>query len=358
MKINVRQLCLILCVFLPIGKLFMMPAFISEGANSDLIISALMSYVLSFSVVILLLWLATKTDETFFSHVEGAFGKVTARIFCVIYALFFVFAAIVPLLENKLFTQSAFFDREQPYIAFAPIFLVIGYISTKRTEVIGRSADLCAPLFFFGFLAVMAMSLGAADFERLLPSGLNEFSKTAYSALKSQIWFLDGAIMLYFVGRIDGSKKGLVWKGALSYAVGMILVLAFLAVFYSIFGSIAPRQYQAIGKISKYFSAIFEIGRADYIFIYILTLVQIFALCVPLIISTECICEAFSIKNRVAVAAVLSGLLLIFLWVLDVKVKALNVLLAFDSFYIYFLFTSLLPLLSPIVWRINEKRRT
>lgn len=295
-EIKPRQLCFLAAAILPVGKLLMLPSYLAKEAGSDLLISAAISFLIQGIIIYLLLLLSEKTDKSFFGLLENTLGKITAKIIYFLLALFFIFFSLLPSLENKAYVRSAFYDSFPSIIVFLPFFLFSAFACTKNMTAIGRSADIAMPLFAVSLFGILFMSLASSSFSSLLPFIENHISRSLKGSLYTLNWFSDAAYILMFLGHFKGSRKTSV-KVICSYAAGAVAVMFFIAVFFGIFQSIAPKQFFAITKIPIYYQGISTIGRIDYIFTYIMAIVFLFYNVLPLQMATECLTEIFGEKE-------------------------------------------------------------
>ena len=97
------------------------------------------------------------------------------------------------------------------------------------------------------------------------------------------------------------------------YGAGALGSLFFLATFFSIFSSIAPREHYAFAKIAQYFPALEVVGRFDLLFVYMLTIVLFYFTAMPLQYTTNLFCHAIRSKRTALVSALLNGGLLLVL---------------------------------------------
>ena len=290
-KISARQLFFFLACVAPVGKIILMPSALVQAANNDLLFPAAANFLLQAGVIFLVM-LLSRSNQTFYQLLANTFGKIAAKIISVALTLFLLYCALLPILEQKLFVQSIFYDTLPSLIAFAPFFIFSAYLCAKQLSSLGRVWDIIAPISIVGFFGIIVLAVGNADFGALMPVGAGGgkgfLSGTAYTML----WFYDSLLVLMLMGRFE-YKKGMAWKAAVFYLVGAAAVLFFLAVFYGIFSDIAIRQIFAFAKISRYFSAITVLGRIDYIFIYALGLVMAFYCAMPMQAAAECLSDAF-----------------------------------------------------------------
>ena len=358
-KISTRQLLFFLAAIAPVGKIILMPAHLVQYAKNDLLFPAAMNFLLQGAVIFLVLLLA-KNNKSFYELVAQKLGHIAAKIILCIFSLFFLFAAILPLLEQKLCVQNVFFDTPPTSITASCFYLFSAYLCAKPLSSFSRTWDILAPLAIVSFLGIMIFSFKTTDLGALAPAlqsgGKGIFQGFAYS----MSWFLDSAILLAFLGKID-YKKGLPWKGLLCYLAGAAAVLLFLAVFYGIFQDIALNQQFAFTKISRYFSGVESLGRIDYIFIFALSLVMAFYVALPLQASIDFIRQAFGSRNKRFLPEILSVLvnavMFALTYCLEYHYKALNDVVCVKLFWIFPVFCLLLPTLA-LLLKIRRRNET
>ena len=347
-KISTRQLLFFLAAIAPVGKIILLPANLVHYARNDLLFPAAMNFFLQACVVFLVLLLA-KSNKSFYQLIADKLGEVAAKIILSIFALFFFFAAILPLLEQKLCVHSVFFDTLPTNIVASCFYLFSAYICAKPLASFGRTWDILAPLSVAAFAGIFIFSLKATDLGALSPA-LQSGGKGIFEGfLYSMSWFLDSAILLALLGKID-YKKGLPWKGLLCYLAGAIAVLVFLAIFYGIFQETAVNQQYAFAKISRYFSGVESLGRIDYLFIFGLSLVMAFYVALPLQAGIDFIRQAFGSRERRFLPEILSvvvnAVMFALTYLLDYRYRSLNDIVCVKLFWIFPVFCLLLPALA------------
>lgn len=354
-KISLRQLCFFLACVAPVGKLILLPARLVQFTGNDLIFPALIHILLQAGVIFCVLLLA-KSGLSFGELLENTFGKVAGGILTLLYGLFLLYIALVPLLEQELFVQGTFYDTLPSVIAFAPFFLLSAYLCSKPLSSFGRVWDLLGPIAIVGFLGTFAFSAAEADYGALFPIGSAGLKEIARGTAYSFDWFFDSALLLPLLGKIE-YRKGMAWKGTLSYLGGGAVVLFFLGTFYSVFEGTAVNQLFAFADASKYFSAITVLGRVDFLFIYALALVMSFFLAMPLQGCVDCAVQVFGTKCHartlfsLGVNALFFALMIVFNFHFGEVLESLE-----KFFYIIPVFTLLLPVLCLLLRRKKRER--
>lgn len=363
-QLSTRQVCFIMFAYSAAGKLLMMPALLSYYSKNDLLFPALAIYLLQVAAVWAVSFACTKTDKTVFGVIEGMFGKAAAKVAAWLLFAFFIMASLLPMLEQKLFVQAIFYDTIPSLITFLPFFALSVYVAAKGLRNAGRVADVMFPLFCAALAAVVAMSVGESNMGWLLPVLKTPFPSLVTGARFAAYNFSDGAVMLMFMGRF-ACRRGDCTKITLSYALSAVAVLGFLALFYSIFSSLAPDQYFAISKIAIFFGALSLVGRVDLIAVYAIEACMLFALILYLQLAVTCACHALGKEQTVGrtvrpAAAVVSVTINAVLLALVVLFN--DSYLVVQEFYgrylwaVWLAFSVVLPLLALVLTAVKYKK--
>lgn len=349
-KLKLRQLYLFLAGMLPLGKLILYPSTLAGLAESDLLFSALLSFLVEGAVVWSILFLSSKTDKTFYELLENTFGEIVARIVYGVFALYFLFYAILPITEQSLLIRSAFFDTQISPFVILPFFFLSLYLCTKGYKMIGRSADLLAPLGLVCLIGILGFAFGSTELTNLLPVGKHA-ADIPKASLFTLNWFSDGALLLFLLGHYRYEKGG-VWKGMLCYAIGAVLVLLMLAAFYGIFSTIAIRQNGGFSRIGKYFPGLTTLGRVDYLLIYLVTLPMLFYVTLPLQICVECLEICFRWQKRIPLSVIVNLLAMALVFLSQYLPLRIETLVNEKLWFFFLLFSYLIPVLA---WTLRRK---
>lgn len=338
-KIKLRQICFLFAAIMPVTKTIIYPATLSYYAGNNLLLSSALNFLLMGAVLALVIFLSYRTDMTFFDLLQNTFGRVTARIIYGLFALFFAFSALLPLMEQKGFVAQVFYENIPSFIAFAPLFGVSFFACVKGFKTIGRAADIALPVFAVCFAVILLLALPEADFSALLPVGGDGVFRGSLYGLN---WYTECLYPLFFLGHFE-REKGAWWKAGLSFLCGAAATLGFLAIFYGIFADIAVQQQNAIAQISKYTTAFTSLGRIDLLFIFALALVLVFALCIRAQLSVHCACKALGGVNPLLPAAALNILLLVLIVFFKYSYLELQTFFTRSLWPVFIIFAYVLP---------------
>ena len=349
-----RQIAFVAAFLLPASKLLETPAILATHAAGDLLLPAILHFLLQAGVLFALLFVASRSEKTLFERLEETLGKWTI-VFYVVYAVYFIFAAILPLLDLEKFIYAAFFDTSPTVFSFTFFFVLSAFVCAKGIKALGRAADLCLFLFLIPFLALVAMSLTEADFTHLLPIFGTKFGDTMSAFTHTTPHFSDAILLLPLIGNLR-YKKGDTVKIMSGYGAGAMSTLFLLAVFFGIFSSIAPREHYAFSKIAQYFPALSVIGRIDLLFVYLLTIVLLFFTCIPLQYSVDLTCRMIGTKRRTLFSAILNLVLLGFVFYFNKYYNSFYSIFSGKLPLVFWLIADMVPLFLLFLPKINGKK--
>ncbi len=338
-----RQLCFFAAFFLPVSKLLETPSLLARYAKGDMLAPAIFQFIAQALVLSACMFALSRLKKPLLQELAERFGVWTARIFCFLYAAYFLFSSLMPLLDLEKFVYAAFYDTAPTAFTFAPFFLLSGFFCVKGVKALARSADLSLFLFLVPFLGLIVMSVGQTDLSAVLPIFGEPFKGTVKGALASAPHFADVALFLpFFCGY--RYQKGDGKKVVASYGLGAAFVLLFFAVFLGLYTSLAPREHYAFIKVAQYFPALDTVGRIDLIVSYFLTVVLLFYTCLPIFCTVEFFSAGLNTSKRVLPSLVLNVALLAFVFFFNQRYNA------FAAFYtraypVFWLFSVLIPLL-------------
>ena len=316
-----RQIAFAAAFLLPLGKFLETPSLLATYAKGDILLPALLRFLIETLVLLAVLYAATRSEKTLSERIETTLGKWSAIVY-VPFAAYYLFAVLLPILDLEKFAYAAFFDTAPTTFYFAIFFLFSAFFAAKGIKSIGRCADLCLFLFLLPFLALVVMSFPESDFSHLFPLFGTKFPRALLGIRVTSPHFSDVALLLPLIANCrfspqdtqknttDNRKGGKLI--ILGYAVGATLTLLFLGVFYAIFSTLAPREHYAFAKIAQYFPALEVIGRVDLLFIYLLTIVLFFYTCLPIHYATGCIAKIFRVERRTWISTFINIALFLF----------------------------------------------
>lgn len=337
-----RQVCFFAAFVLPVYKLLEAPSLLARFTKGDLLLPALLQYLVQTGVLIALLYAASRSDKPLIERMRERLGKWSLAVY-IAYGLYFLFAAILPLLDLEKFVYAVFFDTSPTVFSFAFFFLFAAFVCTKGFKALGRSADLSLFLFVFPFFALLLASLKEADVTNLLPIFEQKFQATVSAFNYTTPHFSDAVFLLPLIANMQ-YKKGDGKKILTGYGAGAIFTLLFLAVFYTVYSTIAPREHYAFAKIAQYFPAFTVVGRIDLIFVYMLCIVLFFYVATPLFYTVDATARLFKTERKTLFSAIVNVGAFFFVFFCNKYYNGFYAVISGKLFPVFWLFADILPL--------------
>lgn len=324
-QISAGQIAFVLLAVLTAGKFFYLPSLLYSATGRDGWISGAVLTVINW-LVLLIIWLLIKRsgEKSLGGLLSAAFGRVGAKVILLLLAAFLVLHLIMPVTEiyNYLNYVSG---QKSNWIAFIiPLFCLVWFAANKGLTAIARNCELFAPFVFVAAIAVFAFSLPSANAENILPFGAGGAGNIFSAALSHSGWFSDCAVFLLLIGKSGaGSAAGssgfrlrraksekMGRMGLLLSSVGVsALIIAFFALFTSVFGAAAGSQNFALSRVSEYGPSNF-LGHADRAAVTIWIFGSLLKILLFAWAAVECVSEAFPLSNKWARGGVTAGILL------------------------------------------------
>lgn len=348
-----RQIAFCAAFILPVGKFLETPSLLAGAAKDDVLIPAVLQFLTQSLVLLGVLYASSKSEKPLLTRLQKVLGKWSIVVYA-FFALFYLFVAILPLLDLEKFVYAAFFDTAPTTFSFAFFFFLLAFVCAKGLKSIGRCADLCLFLFLLPFLALIGMSFFEADLSRLLPFFGTSFKGSALGFLKGTPHFCDAILLLPLIANRK-YKEGDGVKIMSGYWAGCIMCLLFFAVFFGVFSSLAPREHYAFLKIAQYFPALDVVGRVDLLFVYFLSIVLLFYTCLPLIYVNELTCKMFHVKQKAFSSAILALISFIFVLFMNKYYNAFYAVVGGILVPVFLLVSYLLPLFCLLMPTKKEK---
>lgn len=354
MKINVRQICFIMIAYTAVTKLLLYPTALADYCGRDILIPALINFLIEGIIIWGVSYLCSRTDKTFYELLKSNIGKVGAKIVFGFFTAYFIFAAIVPVFEQKLYVHTIFYDTVPSIWVFLPFFIFTVYAGSRSFENTGRTADICLPVFAVVMAFIFFMSLSSVEWDNLLPMFQNPALTLFKGAAGTAFRFGEPCWLLMFMGHFE-YKKGDAAKITLLYTLGALIVLLFLAVFYGMYGPITSSRTFAISRTSIFFPAIESIGRVDLILLYALEMVMLFAVALNIQMAVYTLSKCTGYENKKVWSLAVNLVLLIILVVCDHQFHYIQEFFFRWAWIAFTVFAIAIPSLAWALRRKNER---
>lgn len=309
-QITVKQICALFACLLPLTKIVCAPSVISSLYEEKLWQPVAVWFILELLFIVYVFILdKMHGGKTYYAVLSDGYGEFFARAVYFVYAIYFALKSYLFIIEHKLLIETAFYEILPSSPVFYPLFIVAFYTSLKGLKTIGRAAEFCLPICWAGLITIFFLSVPSGDWDALFP--LFYGSKNGAIDLLSTIsWFGDSLYLLFFMGHFKREKRVFL-KTAISYAVPAVFTAAFFCCFYAVFTYVAPSQIIAIKETGIFSVTLQNVGRFDYLAIFLISLAGVLAVSFPIVTSVKLFERAFALEKATIPAIALNAALLV-----------------------------------------------
>ena len=306
--IKTRQVCFFYIAFMPVTKILFMPAYLAGKVDERLYLPLLLSFILDGLILFLLTIVNEKScGVTLYDAFSKKLGKWGAKAIYFLMAAYYFLKSLIPLFEHKLYIENTLYEMMPDRITFYLFFAVSTFLCLKGLKMVGRISDLAVLSTAIGLIIALSLSVGSADYANILPIMQKPSYNIVNATFSSSIWQLDSLLFLPMIGHVR-PEKAQKRKILLSYLGTSAVTVFFFITYYGVYGAISPSQDYAITAISVFSVIVTNIGRFDYVAVFLLLFSQVFAVSVPLFFATKCLERVFDAKSSYVLAAVVNAL--------------------------------------------------
>ncbi len=298
-KMSVRQICFTIIAFFTSTKMIFLAAVTSEYAGKSLWISALINFFADGIIIYIILLIGERfPNKTFFEIIRDSFGNFVAKTVYFILAVVLLFKSYVPIMEQRNFIEISLYETLPTILTFLPFFLFSAYFSYKGLKAVARCSDIMIWFIIIAVFGLIALTIPNTDFSELLPIFKGTPIKDILGgSIKSSLWYFDSIYFLFFIGNYKRERLSKT-KIMSAFFTSAAVIILYLVAIYAEFGVLTERQYFVPAKMGLFSVALLNIGRIDYIASIFLSIVNVFAIALPLLFSTYCLEQVFNFKNK------------------------------------------------------------
>ena len=343
------------------NKLLILPSLLFNMVGTDgimIVVSKLAIGVIAALIIVLSYKLCP--DATFKDLLESFMGKWGFKIFCVINLIFFITKTFLVLTEGQKFMNSTIYESFDTLLFAIPMFLIGGYVAFKGLRNVARTSEVFVRIILIGLIFTMAIALTVVDFSNLLPLGTHSSSQMQSADINVSMWFGNFLIVALCLGKTKYCKnfgRTMIITSVLSAA----LAIAFIGIYYSIFGPASGIHQFAISEITEFSPQIASLTKLDWFVVIIWLIALAIQVILQLWVILKLFMEVFSIRKSTLFGFVFFGSLCVIFIIVSYVFSGLIEFAAYGlGIYAYILniVSIAFLLIGIIVYMIKSKLKT
>ena len=137
-EVYARQIAFCAAFILPMGKLLEAPSLLASFAKGDILLPAILQFLAQTLALLGVLYASSCSEKNLWERIQQRLGK-GVRFFYIFFALYYLFFAILPLLDFEKFVYAAFFDTAPTTFSFGFFFILLAFVCSKGIKSFSRS---------------------------------------------------------------------------------------------------------------------------------------------------------------------------------------------------------------------------
>lgn len=275
MKINYRQVSLLVMMSFISVKLMALPSLLSHDAdNMGWIVPAVMMLV-DFVYALLLLDLMKKNEtQSFYEFAKQTLGVVVAKIVLAILACYYAIVLAIIGKGLELFIIQNLYEEMFWFLFGVPLMAVVGFMVYKGVRNIARVCEFFWIPVVVACVYIAVKAFQGVDITSFLPMFQQGVKPVAWAMFKYIAWFGSSTFLLMLFGDVEfgnAKKRNLILFCLIAYVVVQLLNF----VFYGLFGVTSPTHQFCISDIAQFNGSRSSIGELSWLVVSLWVVAQI-----------------------------------------------------------------------------------
>lgn len=297
MKINTRQLSVIIFYVLTSLKLLALPSLIYLICKNDSWLVFVFMVMIDIALTsIILTFLHQSEQSNFYEFLKQRFGVVFAKIFCFAFLLVFLLDLLDGTTGVQRLLLNNFYIELKWYVYLIPQLCILAYIAYKGLRNIGRLCELFFWILIAGILFIVLKSLTDFDMTFFMPF-LSEGISPIFKALFKHIsWYGTPVALLFMMGEVDfrDCKKSRYVK---YFLISAFFVILTTTAFYGVFKGNAGLHSFAISDLGEIANSSTALDELSWLIVSLWVIAQTLQLTIVFYSAIFAFRYLFNIKN-------------------------------------------------------------
>ncbi len=255
MKINYRQMCIMLFLSFIALKFLVLPSVLYLHSSNTSWFVVLVLMIIDGIYAFLLIDLMQKNqNKNINEFMKESLGPVLTKIILIVLALKFFLQVLNITKGMEFFVTENFYNNFHWILFILPLIALVGFMMFKGLRNIARVQEMFWLAIVVGCIYIAIKSFADVDPLVYLPMFKDGFLPLAKSGYTHLSWFGSSTFLIAIFGKVDFStkKKNNVWMFIL---FSILLVQLIYFVFYGLFDITSPTHTFAISDISQFSSS-------------------------------------------------------------------------------------------------------
>lgn len=255
MKINYRQMCIMLFLSFIALKFLVLPSVLYiHSANASWVVVLVLMIIDGIYALLTIDLMRKNQNKNINEFMKETIGPVLTKVFLIILAIKFFLQVLNITKGMEFFVTENFYNNFHWFLFALPLIALVGFMMYKGLRNIARVQEMFWLAIVVGCLYIAVKSFSDVDPLVYLPMFKNGAMPLIDSGYTHLSWFGSSTFLIAIFGKVDFSTEKK--NNCFLYVIFAILLVQLIYfVFYGLFDSTSPTHTFAISDISQYSSS-------------------------------------------------------------------------------------------------------
>lgn len=357
MKINYRQMCIMLFLSFIALKFLVLPSVLYiHSTNASWLVVLILMIIDALYAILLIDLMKKNQNKNINEFLKESIGPFLTKIFLFILALKFILQILNITKGMEFFVTENFYNNFHWLLFILPLIGLAGFMMFKGLRNIARVQEIFWLAIIVGCVYIAFKSLSDVDPLVYLPmfkDGLVPLIDSGYTHLS---WFGSATFLIAIFGKVDFStqKKKNAWV-YLFCAILLVQIIYF--VFYGLFDITSPTHTFAISDISQYSSSKSIIDELSWLVVSLWVITQAIQIAIYGYCLVKVLMFLFNIRSKIVMITLVDVFIFMLAYIGSITVNLEHILFTDFASIVTIISQYIIPLLMLFGHLINKKKQ-
>lgn len=357
MKINYRQMCIMLFLSFIALKFLVLPSVLYlHSSNASWFVVLTLMLIDGLYALLIIDLMKKNQNKNINEFMKEALGPVLTKIILFILALKFFLQILNIVKGMEFFVTENFYNNFHWILFVLPLIALVGFMMFKGLRNIARVQEMFWLAIIIGCLYIAFKSFADVDPLVYLPMFKDGFMPIVQSGYTHLSWFGSSTFLIAIFGKVDFSteKKNNVWI-YIVFAILLVQIIYF--VFYGLFDSTSPTHTFAISDISQYSSSKSIIDELSWLVVSLWVITQSIQIALYGYCFVKVLMFLFNIRSKITMIIIVDILIFALSYIGSITINLEQILFTHFASIVTIISQYFIPLILLIGYLINKKKQ-
>ena len=357
MKINYRQMCIMLFLSFIALKFLVLPSVLYiHSSNMSWFVVLILMIIDGLYALLLIDLMRKNQNKNINQFMNETIGPVLTKVFLFILAVKFFLQILNICKGMEFFVTENFYNNFHWILFILPLIALVGFMMFKGLRNIARVQEMFWLAIIIGCIYIAIKSFSDVDPLTYLPmfkDGIMPLVNSGYTHLS---WFGSSTFLIAIFGKVDfkTEKKNNAW---IYIVFSILLVQLIYFVFYGLFDITSPTHTFAISDISQYSSSKSIIDELSWLVVSLWVITQSIQLTLYGYCFVKVLMFLFNIRSKIIMVIVVDIIIFMLAYVGSITVNLEQILFTNFASIVTIISQYIIPLVMLVGYLTNKKKK-